>query len=221
MFGTFETQCWHPLIYCWREGLYTKWVLFSVSFKNFPLPPPELCQRVWRARFGETININSSYDRRHWGLIQSVSTTERIQCDLWNPFRSPNFLHFKCKKLWHKLFAGQNVKTLSNILSPLYSLLWLQTVASCTVQKLILLPGKLLKGRQTANSVQKTLISSDKQRWTPPLLLYIQSCGLQQSLRSASVHSKTHLSISFKIQLRVFSHLKVWTKACVVYIWSS
>ncbi len=83
VFGILKTQCWHPLIYCWRKGLHTKWYLSQSSEslihifewnEDFPLPPQELCQRVWRARSGgETITISSSYDRQHWTLIRSVS----------------------------------------------------------------------------------------------------------------------------------------------------
>lgn len=182
----FYTNCWHPLLFCWRRSLYTKWVIssrsrcrsiffrveqvFSTSSSG-SLP-------VWRLWLGsETITINCHSDGRRWRLIRSVPTAERVQFDPRNPSVCQNLravftLH--TKTLMHPAY-GQNV-----ILSTFCSHFILffgrrRAVTSCMVQKVIFVARETAE--RSANSwirFEKSLISSDKQRWTPaPLLLYI------------------------------------------------
>lgn len=53
----------------------------------------------------------------------------------------------------------------------------LQVAASCTLLKVTLLPGKQWKGQKIAEVQYKTqtLISSDKQRWTAFIALYLEN----------------------------------------------
>lgn len=183
----FYTNCWHPLLFCWRRSLYTKWVIssrsrcrsiffrveqvFSTSSSG-SLP-------VWRLWLGKW---NNHHQLSLWRTALTTNTIgpdrrERVQFDPRNPSVCQNLravftLH--TKTLMHPAY-GQNV-----ILSTFCSHFILffgrrRAVTSCTVQKVIFVARETAE--RSANSwirFEKSLISSDKQRWTPaPLLLYI------------------------------------------------
>lgn len=130
----FYTHCWHPLLFCWRRSLYTKWVIssrsrcrsiffrveqvFSTSSSG-SLP-------VWRLWLGKW---NNHHQLSLWQTALTTNTIgpDRRESPVW-PAKS--FSMSKLTSRFHTSHENFNAPCLRpkchpvNILFPLYSLLW-------------------------------------------------------------------------------------------------